>query len=231
MQFMPATWAEYGTDASGDGHADVQDPTDAVFSAARMLCANGAAQPGGLRGALWVYNHASWYVDLVLATADRYTSRQAIQPTALVASLLGDAKLLLTDLARGDIESGRVDPRVLQILADLSQDHTIAVSVIQSGHSPFVEGTNRYSNHLFGRAVDVYMIDGEGVSPMSASARSAVAWLLALQGPERPTEVGSPFPDLVGPGAFSDASHLDHIHIGYDPAEAPADSFATSPGS
>jgi hypothetical protein len=231
MQFMPATWVQYGMDASGDGRADVQDPTDAVFSAARLLCANGAAQPGGLRGALWAYNHASWYVDLVLATADGYTARQAYQPTAQVASLLAETKLVLTDLARGDIESGRVDPRVLQILAALTQDHTIAVSVIQSGHSPFVEGTTRYSNHLFGRAVDIYMIDGEGVSPMSASARSLVTWLLALQGPERPTEVGSPFPDLVGPGSFSDASHLDHIHIGYGPEQGPGGSFVTSPGS
>jgi hypothetical protein len=229
MQFMPATWVQYGMDASGDGRADVQDPTDAVFSAARMLCTNGAAQPGGLRGALWAYNHAAWYVDLVLATADGYTSRQAIQPTALVASLLGDTKLVLTDLARGDIESGRIDPRVLQVLADLSRDHTIAVSVIQSGHSPFVEGTTRFSNHAFGRAVDVYMIDGEGVSPMSASARSLVTWLLALQGPERPTEVGSPFPDLVGPGAFSDDSHLDHIHIGYGPEEGPGGSVVINP--
>ena len=95
----------------------------------------------------------------------------------------------------------------------------------------FVEGTTRYSNHAFGRAVDVYMIDGEGVSPMSASARAAVAWLLALQGPERPTEVGSPFPDLVGPGSFSDDSHLDHIHIGYGPIGAPGGPSVTSPGS
>jgi hypothetical protein len=234
MQFMPATWAEYGTDASGDGHADVQDPTDAVFSAARMLCANGAAQPGGLRGALWTYNHASWYVDLVLATADGYTSRQAFQPTAEVAGLLADAKLVLTDLARGDIESGRTDPRILQLLATLTQDHTIAVSVIQSGHSPFVEGTTRYSYHTFGRAVDIYMVDGEGVSPMSASARSLVGWLLSLQGPARPAEVGSPFPDLVGPGSFSDDSHLDHVHIGYGPLQAPGGpggSFITTPGS
>src|SRR5207249_7642798 len=136
-----------------------------------------------------------------------YTSREAAyQPTAEAASLLADSNLVLTDLARGDIENGRPDPRIVHILAEASQGHTVAVSVIESGHSPFVEGTTRYSNHLFGRAVDIYMVDGEGVGPMSASARSLVGWLLSLQGPDRPTEIGSPFPDLVGPGSFSDDS-------------------------
>ena len=219
MQFMPETWVQYGMDASGDGRIDVQDPADAIFSAASLLCANGAAQPGGLRGALWTYNHASWYVDLVVATAELYAAREAHAPTAEAASLMASPNLVLTDLARGDIEDGRVDPRVLQILAGAAQIHTIAVSVIQSGHSPFVEGTSRFSNHLFGRAVDIYMVDGQGVSPMNSTARALVLWLLSLEGPDRPSEVGHPFPDLVGPGSFSDDSHLDHIHVGFGPAE------------
>lgn len=230
MQFMPATWGQYGMDADGNGVADIQSPTDAIFSAARMLCANGGGQPGGVRGALWAYNHASWYVDLVLVTADGYASQTLFQPTIQATMLLTNQKLVLTDLARGDVESGRVDPRVMDVLARLTQDHTIAVSVIQSGHSPFVEGTTRYSFHTFGRAVDIYMVDGEGVSPMSASARALVMWLQALDGPGKPSEIGSPFPDLVGEGAFSDSSHLDHIHIGYGPQPA-GGSFVTAPNS
>lgn len=217
MQFMPETWVQYGFDASGDGRIDVQDPADAIFSAAGMLCANGATQPGGLRGALWTYNHASWYVDLVLATAGLYAAREAHEPTAQAASLLLSSNLVLTDLARGDVESGRADPRVLQVLVGASQIHTIAVSVIQSGHSPFVEGTSRFSNHLYGRAVDIYMVDGQGVSPMNPAARALVVWLLSLEGPDRPSEVGHPFPDLVGTGSFSDDSHLDHLHVGFGP--------------
>jgi transglycosylase-like protein with SLT domain len=219
MQFMPETWVQYGFDASGDGRIDVQDPADAIFSAAGMLCANGATQPGGLRGALWTYNHASWYVDLVVETAELYAAREAHAPTAEAASLVASTNLILTDLARGDIENGRADPRVLQILAGASQIHTIAVSVIQSGHSPFVEGTTRYSNHLLGRAVDIYMVDGQGVSPMNSAARALVVWLLSLEGPNRPSEVGHPFPDLVGEGSFSDDLHLDHVHVGFGPPE------------
>lgn len=230
MQFMPATWGQYGMDADGNGVADIQSPTDAIFSAARMLCANGGGQPGGIRGALWAYNHASWYVDLVLATAEGYASQALFQPTIQATTLLTSRNLVLTDLARGDIEAGRVDARVMDLLARLTVDHTIAVSVIQSGHAPFVEGTTRYSFHTFGRAVDIYMVDGEGVSPMSASARLLVLWLQALEGPSKPSEIGHPFPDLVQPGSFTDSSHLDHIHIGYSPPPA-GGSFVTAPGS
>ncbi|MFF0415983.1 NlpC/P60 family protein [Kitasatospora sp. NPDC004745] len=38
-QFMPATWASYGTDANGDGKKDVWDPFDAIASAATFDCA------------------------------------------------------------------------------------------------------------------------------------------------------------------------------------------------
>jgi soluble lytic murein transglycosylase-like protein len=35
MQFLPATWAEFGIDGDGDGVADPRDPLDAIPSAAR----------------------------------------------------------------------------------------------------------------------------------------------------------------------------------------------------
>lgn len=72
MQFLAATWAAYGTDGDGDGDRDVYDPADAVFGAANYLCANGAGEVTTLRNAVWHYNHADWYVDLVLELAGRY---------------------------------------------------------------------------------------------------------------------------------------------------------------
>ena len=49
------------------------DPFDAVPSAARLLCANGAASGAqGLRQAIFAYNHANWYVDEVLTLASEY---------------------------------------------------------------------------------------------------------------------------------------------------------------
>ena len=69
MQFLPATWAAYGADGDGDGVADVMDPADAMLGAARLLCANGGADPARLAGALWDYNHSDDYVRAVMAAA------------------------------------------------------------------------------------------------------------------------------------------------------------------
>ena len=43
MQFMPATWIQYGVDALNAGYADPYNPVDAIFAAARYLRAAGAA--------------------------------------------------------------------------------------------------------------------------------------------------------------------------------------------
>ena len=69
MQFLPSTWAAYATDGDGDGRADVMNPVDAVHGAARLLCANGGADPQLLPSALWNYNHSEEYVGRVLALA------------------------------------------------------------------------------------------------------------------------------------------------------------------
>jgi Transglycosylase SLT domain len=53
MQFMPATFATYGVDGDGDGIKDILDQTDAVFSAAHYLCANGGGDPERLYDAIY----------------------------------------------------------------------------------------------------------------------------------------------------------------------------------
>ena len=67
MQFMPATWKQYGTDANRDGRKDPFNPVDAIFAAARYLRAAGADDD--LRRAIFAYNHADWYVESVLMRA------------------------------------------------------------------------------------------------------------------------------------------------------------------
>lgn len=80
MQFMPATFAAYGVDGDGDGDTDILDAADSVFSAGNYLCASGAGDgPGSLRKAVYGYNHAWWYVDMVLRIASE-TADQAGQP-------------------------------------------------------------------------------------------------------------------------------------------------------
>ncbi|MBV9660683.1 MAG: C40 family peptidase, partial [Acidimicrobiales bacterium] len=53
------------------------DPVDAVYAAARDLCANGAATPAGVAHAVFVYNHSDAYVSQVLALAASYQGAQA----------------------------------------------------------------------------------------------------------------------------------------------------------
>lgn len=76
MQFLPTTWAAWGIDGFGyTGTPNVMNPYDAVPSAARLLCADGAAAGGqSLRNAIFDYNHAWWYVDEVLALATEYAA-------------------------------------------------------------------------------------------------------------------------------------------------------------
>jgi hypothetical protein len=74
MQFLPGTFIEYARDGDRDGLANIMDPADAIYTAAAYLCANGAGQGGqSLYTAIWNYNHADWYVQLVLALSAKIT--------------------------------------------------------------------------------------------------------------------------------------------------------------
>src|SRR5260370_7291058 len=67
MQFLPSTWAQWGIDGFGDtGPPDIMNPFDAVPSAARLLCADGAASGGArLRQAIFGYHHPNRDLDEV----------------------------------------------------------------------------------------------------------------------------------------------------------------------
>jgi cell wall-associated NlpC family hydrolase len=76
MQFEPGTFAAYDQPVppGGANPPTPYDPTDAVFAAARMLCANGAEGGADLSGAVSSYNHSASYVSEVLALAQSYAS-------------------------------------------------------------------------------------------------------------------------------------------------------------
>ena len=218
MQFLQGTWDAYGVDGDGDGDKDRYDPTDAVFGAANYLCANGAGDPATLRRAIWHYNHSEAYVDDVLARAARYSDAASLTPASATsaAALADNPNLTLTDAARADLLAGAVDQRVVDYLAALVVNHRISVSVFKTGHSKYVAGTNRVSNHYSGRAVDIYAVDGVDVSASAEAARAIAEQSLGSAPPLRPDEFGSPWPDLERyPGAFSDSSHAQHLHAGW----------------
>jgi peptidoglycan hydrolase CwlO-like protein len=75
MQFLPSTFAHYAVDGDHDGLADIMNPYDAIYTAASYLCANGAGRGGdALYNAIWHYNHADWYVQMVLALTQKYAA-------------------------------------------------------------------------------------------------------------------------------------------------------------
>jgi soluble lytic murein transglycosylase-like protein len=61
MQFMPATWASYGS-------GDINNDHDSILAAARYLKAAGA--PGNMQRALFAYNHSQAYVNALTLYAE-----------------------------------------------------------------------------------------------------------------------------------------------------------------
>jgi hypothetical protein len=75
FQFLPSSWRIFGADGDGDGRKDPYDFDDAVMGAAKHLRSSGggdSASPGFWQRALFGYNHAQWYVEEVLAEAERF---------------------------------------------------------------------------------------------------------------------------------------------------------------
>jgi hypothetical protein len=227
----PSTWDTWGTGI----RLDVYDPVHAVPAAARKLCGDGLARPeavgrdpcpqvlGGaaLHTALKRYNNACWYVHEVVTLAGRYARAAPPQAPArdpFVRALVANPRITTTSShgcdPRTDLASGKLDLRVQSLLAVLAERHTIRLSCLRTGHSKYVKGTTRVSNHTVWRAVDIDRVDGRPVSRSSKPARVLALWLDGLEGPLRPVEVGSPFAFGHRP-YFTDEGHQGHVHIGY----------------
>jgi Transglycosylase SLT domain len=92
MQFLAPTWDRFQTAAPGHVIANVYNPADAIYTAAKYLCNLGAATSNiiRLRQAIFGYNHSWAYVDSVLGWADTYrrdpqVAYSSIQPAAQVS--------------------------------------------------------------------------------------------------------------------------------------------------
>jgi hypothetical protein len=138
-------------------------------------------------------------------------------------AVLHDPNIHLDASGAADLRAGRIDPRIVAILEQVSKRHQIGVSALLSDHAARTT-TGSLSNHHFGRAVDIATVDGRPVSPSNEAARKLAAALLRLDPRLRPTELGSPW-DLHDPVAFTDGAHQNHIHVAFDdpiePGRAP----------
>jgi len=140
------------------------------------------------------------------------------QPPAPPPAPARPAGLTFTDGAgcrpAGDYASPRLDRRVHKLLAAAAARYRIRVSCLRTGHSHYVKGTRRVSNHTVWRAVDVDRVDGRPVSPSNAAARRLAGWIGRGGAGVQPSEVGSPWA-FGGRPWFTDPGHQGHLHVGF----------------
>lgn len=142
-------------------------------------------------------------------------TRAAGEPTPLIRRVLRNDRIALPWAGRADVASGRVSDAALRSMLAVAQRHRIGISVLVSAHPVNVFGTDRRSNHPDGLAYDIGSIDGRLVVDPAAIAR--VRDVMRLAAASGAYQVGGP-EDLDGEGSqyFSDATHSDHVHVGFD---------------
>jgi hypothetical protein len=215
-------WAKFAVDGDGDGQIGRDNPSDSAATLARMIWASGS-----LRAGLFQHNHAEWYVDAVLNDAEAMAGSCQVRTVSYSVALPGPTSLpinwgnveLSNSLEMVDLQSGAIDPRILNILAAISQSHTIRISALRSDHSKFTSSGN-VSNHYYGRAMDIAAIDGVPCTDVSPDGPcgTIARQLGALPPGQEPTELIYCFdPDgPANPNGFAQADHCDHVHVGYD---------------
>ncbi|MBA2767133.1 MAG: lytic transglycosylase domain-containing protein [Solirubrobacterales bacterium] len=233
MQFMPASWRAFGVDANDDGRKDPNDPEDAIFAAARYLDEHDAQDD--LRGALFAYNHAGWYVDSVLFRAQRVAEHYKARDKdferllgrttrKLERQVLEDERIEIRGCGREDIEQHRIDRRVLILLRYLANSglHP-TVSSLQCGRASSFTASGNVSHHVTGTAVDIAAINDRPITPGNQGKGSitdlTIRSLLALEGTMRPDQIISLMKYEKHDNTLAMGDHDDHIHVGFKPVE------------
>jgi soluble lytic murein transglycosylase-like protein len=215
-------WKRYAVDGDGDGKVKHSSPADSAATLARMIWA-----AGDLRAGLFEHNHAEWYVEAVLKDAEAMKGTCQVKTVAYSVALPGPTNApinwrnveLSNQLEMVDIQSGAIDPRIINLLGAISQQHTIRISALRSDHSKYTTSGN-VSNHYYGRAMDIAAIDGvpcTNVSP-DGPCGTLARQIGALPAGQEPTELIYCWdPDgPANPNGFAQADHCDHIHVGFD---------------
>jgi len=178
----------------------------------------------GDRKAVLAYNPSGLFARRVLVLEHYYkalglnalVNGLADSRDSLAAKILADQRIEIYPGGREDISTGRVDVRVVAMIAFLAESFgDVRVSCLISGHRLFAR-PGVISAHIYGRGLDIGALDGVSIygnqQPRSVTAR-AVTQILLLPAEVLPRQVIS----LLGFGgpSFPLADHDDHIHIGY----------------
>ena len=135
---------------------------------------------------------------------------------SLSKRILNDKRISIYPGGRSDIQLGRVNIRVLALIAYLAEAHGQAtVSSLISGHRLYSR-PGVVSAHIYGLATDISVLGGTSIlghqQPDSVTEK-AVRNILLLPAELQPRQVIS----LIGMGgpSFPMSNHDDHIHVGF----------------
>ncbi len=156
--------------------------------------------------------HQGWRTDSMIVATPQPPLQE---PGPLIRRVLNSDRIALPQTARADVAAGLISDTVLRSILAVAQRHRIGISVLISGHPVQVFGTDRRSDHPDGLAYDIGSIDGRLVVDRAAAGR--VRRVMRIAADTGASQVGGP-DDLDGGGSqyFSDATHSDHVHVGFN---------------
>jgi hypothetical protein len=135
---------------------------------------------------------------------------------SLSQRILNDRRISIYPGGRSDIRLGRVNVRVLALIAYLAEAHgQVTVSCLISGHRLYAR-PGVVSAHIYGLAADISMLGGTSIlghQQQNSVTEQAVRNILLLPAEMQARQVIS----LIGMGgpSFPLANHDDHIHVGF----------------
>ncbi len=185
---------------------------------------NLGAGDGGRWAAMFSLSNSISFADRAVALAHYYRAIGLLglvdglsaEKDALGQQLLSDPRVSIYAGGRGDIQSGRVNVRVLAVIAYLAESFgQVTVSCLISGHRLYAR-PGVISAHIYGLAADISELGGTPISghqQPGGVTEHAVRDILLLPPEMMPKQVIS----LLGLGgpSFPLADHYNHIHIGY----------------
>ena len=137
MMFMPASWAEWGVDANGDKIKDPYNPVDAICAAGNYLEYFGYAEDP--YEAIFAYNHADWYVQLILEYAQIYSAI----PPEMISALTGLTEGARFPIAAESSYEGEISTEAARKEGTASQDVSssadrTAIAIQSEGGAPVI---------------------------------------------------------------------------------------------
>lgn len=216
---------------------------DSVVKLLAFLILGGAA----LSAALWSLENVRWeepacprgvghgFWDL------RWLANGEPNPAATgTEKLLSRPNFGATPEAADDLETGVADERIVSTLLAVSKEHSVCVQTFKEGHSflpgvadgptipeDYGEAGGLPNTHYFGRATDIYWVNGEpvegnGTEPAVLDVGRTIA---SIPPGRRPDQIIGP-PDWTRRLGYGWAKgwitaedqldlHEDHLHIGY----------------